>query len=75
MQHRKGEYDMFLFCYYFAGAMLNTEHDANDDCAICRAWSQKHAVRKFRNMYPLVDVASVFRVKYNSYGIAVLSDF
>lgn len=60
---------MFLYCYYFAGSM----HD--DDCALCRAWTKKQAIKKFRTLYHLVDNGNVFRVRFNAYGVAVLTDY
>jgi hypothetical protein len=50
-------------------------HNAHDDCAICKAWSKRHAMRKFRKLYCDFDESNVFRVAYNKFGIAVLSDY
>jgi hypothetical protein len=50
-------------------------HNAHDDCAICKAWSKSQAIRKFRKLYCDFDESNVFRVTYNKYGIAVLSDY
>ena len=50
-------------------------HKANDDCALCRAWSKKQAIKKFNKLYCDFTEANVFRVTYNKYGIAVLSDY
>jgi hypothetical protein len=56
--------------------MLGDEiHNAHDDCAICKAWSKSQAIRKFRKLYRDFDESNVFRVTYNKYGIAVLSDY
>lgn len=66
---------MFLFCYYQSGIMEGSEHCANDDCALTRAWTKKQATNKFKKLYAFVDTTNVFRVKYNTYGIAVLSDY
>ncbi len=67
---------MFLYCYYFAGSMKNDDsHFANDDSALCRAWTKKQAIQKFLSLYDHVDDTNVFRVKFNSYGVAVLSDY
>lgn len=67
---------MFLYCLFICGSMLNDEgHNANDDCAICKAWSKKQAMKKFQAMYCNFDESNVFRVKYNKFGIAVLTDY
>ena len=50
-------------------------HNANDDCAICKAWSKKQAIKKFKRMYCDFEESDVFRAKYNKYGIAVLTDY
>jgi hypothetical protein len=50
-------------------------HNAHDDCAICKAWSKTQAIRKFGKLYCDFDESNVFRVTYNKYGIAVLSDY
>lgn len=55
----------------------------DDDFAICRAWSKKHAIKKFKRMYS-DDIFTHFtdkvencveRVKFNHCGISVLSDY
>ena len=66
---------MFLFYYFLAGSMTGTDHNANDDCALCRAWTKKQAIRKFSKLYTSVTEENVFRVRYNQYGIAILSDY
>ena len=66
---------MFLYCLFICGSMLGDEHNANDDCAICKAWSKKQAIKKFQTMYCGFDESNVSHVKYNTYGIAVLSDY
>ena len=66
----------FTFCLYISGSMTGDKiHNANDDCAICKAWSKKQAIRKFMKVYCDFDEFDVFRVKYNKYGIAVLTDY
>jgi hypothetical protein len=50
-------------------------HNAHDDCAVCKAWSRRRAIRKFQKSYCDFDGSNVFRVTYNRYGIAVLSDY
>ena len=58
-----------------SGSMAGDEiHNANDDCAICKAWSKKQAIKKFKRMYCDFEESDVFRAKYNKYGIAVLTD-
>ena len=66
---------MFLFYYFLAGSMTETDHNANDDCALCRAWTKKQAIRKFSKLYTSVTEENIFRVRYNQYGIAILSDY
>ena len=67
---------MFTYCLYISDSMKdNRTHNANDDCAICKAWSKKQAIRKFQTMYCDFDESNVFRVKYNKFGIAVLTDY
>ena len=67
---------MFLYCLFIPSTMPGDEtHNAHDDCAICKAWSKSQAIRKFRKLYCDFDASNVFRVTYNKYGIAVLSDY
>lgn len=66
---------MFLYCLFIMGSMTGTGHHANDDCAICRAWSKKQAIRKFAKLYCDFTEDNVFRVRTWCYGIAVLSDY
>lgn len=67
---------MLLFCLFIPGTMKNDGiHNANDDCAICKAWTKKHAIRKFKKLYTDFNESNVSRIKYNCYGIAVLSDY
>lgn len=66
---------MFLYYLFIEGAMKDDDiHIANDDCAICRAWTKKQAINKFLAMYPAND-SNVFRVRFNKSGIAVLTDY
>ncbi len=67
---------MFLYCLFMEGTMKGDGiHNANDDCAICRAWTKRQAIRRFSRMYSSFADENVFRVKYNRRGIAVLSDY
>ena len=67
---------MFLYCLFIQGSMPGDEtHNAHDDCAICKAWSKSQAIKKFGKLYCDFDESNVFRVTYNKYGIAVLSDY
>ncbi len=67
---------MFTYCLFICGSMVDDEiHNANDDRALCKAWSKKQAIRKFKTMYTYFDASNVFRVKYNKLGIAVLTDY
>ena len=63
-----------LFCCTYM-TLADEIHNANDDCAICKAWSKKHAIKKFKKMYCNFEESNVFCVKYNKYGIAVLTDY
>ena len=67
---------MFLYSLFIANSMINDgTHIANDDCALCRAWTKKKAIKKFQKIYCNFDESNVSRVRYNTYGIAVLSDY
>jgi len=66
---------MFLYCLFIKGSLANTEHRANDDCAICRAWTKKQAIKKFQRLYLNFKDSDVSRVRYNYAGIAILSDY
>ena len=66
---------MFLFCYYSKGTMIGSAHKANDDCALCKAWTKKQAFNKFKKLYASADTTEVFRVRYNDFGVAILSDY
>ena len=38
---------MFLYCLVIPGSMENDgAHNATDDCALCKAWSKKGAIKK-----------------------------
>ena len=50
-------------------------HNATDNCALCRAWSKKQAIKKLQKLYCDFDESNVSRVKYNKYGIAILTDY
>ncbi len=62
---------MFLWSLY----MKDDGSNGYDDCAVCRAWTRKQAIRIFSRMYNGFQKDAVQRVKYNPFGIAVLSDF
>ena len=67
---------MFLYSLFIANSIINDgTHIANDDCALCRAWTKKKAIKKFQKIYCNFDESNVSRVRYNTYGIAVLSDY
>lgn len=67
---------MFLYCLFIPDSMKNDgTHNATDDCALCKAWSKKKAIKKFQKFYCNFDESNVFRVKYNTYGIAILTDY
>jgi hypothetical protein len=67
---------MFLYRLFIPNSMeINGNHVATDDCALCRAWSKKKAIKKFQKLYCDFDESNVSRVRYNKYGIAVLTDY
>ena len=67
---------MFLYRLYIRGLTKNNRmHNSNDDVALCKAWNKKNAIKKFQKLYCCFDESDVSRVKYNSYGIAVLTDY
>ena len=67
---------MFLYCLLIPAIMGNDGvHGETVDCALCKAWSKKQAVKKFQKLYRNFEESNVSRVKYNKYGIAVLSDY
>lgn len=67
---------MPTYCLFICNSMDDDGiHKANDDCVLCKAWSKKQAIKKFKIMYNDFDESNVSRVKYNKYGIAVLSDY
>lgn len=67
---------MFLYCLFIPGSMENDgAHNATDDCALCKAWSKKGAIKKFQKLYCNFDESNVSCVKYNKYGIAILTDY
>ena len=65
---------MFLWLLYIND---NGRKKSNgyDDCAVCRAWTKKQAIRIFSRMYNGFHEDAIQRVKYNHFGIAVLSDY
>jgi len=66
---------MFLFALYIPGDKTSADTDGYDDCAVCRAWTKKRAMLKFKKMYRGFDGNSVKKVRYNAYGIAVISKY
>ena len=67
---------MFLFSLYIPDSSNPLDHkNGYDDCAVCRAWTKKQAIRKFKKMYDGFDGSAVKKVTYNFCGIAVLSDY
>lgn len=62
-----------LFAYALADQMQ--EHDFTDDVAICKASSKRQAIKKFRQLYGLADQTNVFEVRFNGYGVAILTDY
>lgn len=63
---------MFLFAYYLPD---KDQSNGYDDYAICRAWTKNQAIRKFKKLYAIVNDNTVKRIKYNKYGIAIISDY
>jgi hypothetical protein len=50
-------------------------HDFTVDVAICKATSKRKAIEKFRQLYGLADETNVFEVRFNDYGVAILTDY
>ena len=44
---------MFLFCYYSKGTMIGSDHKANDDCALCKAWTKNKRLINSKNFMHL----------------------
>ena len=54
------------------------EHRFTDDVAICRAWTKHGAIKMFKTLYGYSDLEFdkyVKKVRYNNYGIAILTDY
>ena len=67
---------MFLYYYFQPDSKKDDDfYNDNDDCALCRAWTKKQAIKKFHAMYDNVNDNNVSRVRFNSYGVAILSDY
>lgn len=62
-----------LFAYALADQMQG--HRFTDDVAICKATSKQKAIKRFRALYGLADETNVFEVRFNSYGVAILTDY
>lgn len=65
---------MFLYSLYISD---NGRGKSNgyDDCAVCRALTKKQAIQILRMMYSDFPEDAVQRVKFNHFGIAVLSNY
>ncbi len=69
------EVKMFIYALYIPDDKMLPNSNGYDDCAICRAWTKRQAISKFKRMYCDFNSDSVKRVRYNHYGIAVISNF
>ncbi len=65
---------MFIYSHFVKGA-LPPGHKGNDDCAICRAWNKKNAIKKFSKLYINANEDNVKRAFYNIYRIFIISDY
>ena len=65
---------MFLWSLYIPGNERGMKN-GYDDCAVCRAWTKKQAIRKFSKMYNDFREESIQRIKYNQFGISVISNY
>lgn len=63
------------FCFARPNAMK--EHKFTDDVALCKAVSKSQAIKIFSRLYSDIKDDEVFIVKkgFNSYGIAILTDY
>lgn len=64
---------MKLYCFARADAMK--DHNFTDDVAITWAMNKKEAIARFSELYAEIKPKEVFQVKYNSKGIAILTDY
>ena len=67
---------MFLWSLYIPDSKKYPQ--GFDDCAICKAWTRKGARQKFAalyNIYHYIPDTRIERVKFNPYGIYVISDY
>lgn len=62
-----------LFAFALADQMQG--HDFTDDVAICKATTKRKAIKRFRQLYGLADETNVFEVRFNDYGVAILTDY
>jgi hypothetical protein len=66
----------FMWCYAYPNAM--EYHRYTDDAALCFALTRKRAIKKFERLYR-IDLndkkTEIFRVSFNSEGIAILTDY
>lgn len=62
-----------LYAYAMADAMV--DHRFTDDAAVCYAKSKKAAIARFRRLYHNADKTNVSKVRFNDYGISILTDY
>ena len=65
---------MFLWSLYIPDNERGMEN-GYDDYAVCRAWTKKQAIRTFSKMYNDFREEAVQRIKYNQFGISVISNY
>ena len=65
--------------YYYARPNQMDGHRFTDDVAICKAFTKKGALQKFRRLYDIGDEEAkkyVHKVGYNKlFGVSVLTDY
>ena len=66
---------MRLFVFRKAGMMDPSEHGFSDDVAITYAKNLKWAIRHFRQAYAFADKTTVFEVRFNADGLAILTNY
>ncbi len=66
---------MFLYALYIPDDKERDNSNGYDDCAICRSWTKRQAIKKFKKMYCDFKNDAVRKVKFNTYGIAVISEY
>ena len=61
--------------YVFAVPNAMIDHEFNDDVAITWAISKAEAIEKFSRLYKDVKHEEVDAVRFNHFGVAILTDY